>query len=344
LATSSPCPASIGVDIGGENIHRRIGRGLATLGGVVDLLAHLGVDAGDCLLAHAKLLEPFAVDLDRIALLPALQLTLRPVLGGIGARMATMAIGQTFDQRRPLACTGLRKGFLRLAIDRVSVVAVDDDFLKAVGRGAIAGRRRHRRHVTNRRVFHVEIVLTDEHHRQLPDGREVQRLVEGADVRRAIAEEADRDVLVALVLRAPGSAAGDRQMRADDGVGAHHAMFGGGEVHRAALAAHQAVVALHQFAEHFFDRDAARQCVRMTSICAERQVTLLHRASKTRRDGFLAERQVAGALHQVLQEEIVGALLGFTNDDLSPIELETLLLADVVVKIGGRHEGPKRLQ
>src|SRR2546430_6215889 len=51
----------------------------------------------------------------------------------------------------------------------------------------------------------------------------------------------------------------DRQMRADDRVRAHHAVFGGGKMHGAALAAHQAVVALHQFAQHLLHRYAARE-------------------------------------------------------------------------------------
>ena len=93
--------------------------------------------------------------------------------------------------------------------------------------------------------------------------------MEGADIGGAVAEEADRDVLLPLVLRAPGRAAGDRQMRADDGVGAHHAVLDRGQMHRAALAAHQAVVALHQFAQHLRDRHAARQRVGVAAIGAE---------------------------------------------------------------------------
>ena len=42
-----PCPASIGIDIGGEDIERRVRRGLAGLGRVIDFLAHAGVDVRD---------------------------------------------------------------------------------------------------------------------------------------------------------------------------------------------------------------------------------------------------------------------------------------------------------
>src|SRR5262245_57165463 len=112
----------------------------------------------------------------------------------------------------------------------------------------------NRRHVADRGIFHVKVVLADEDHRQLPYRREVQSLVEGADIGGAVAEEADRHVAVALVLRAQRRSAGDRQMRADDGIGAEHAVFGGGEMHGAALAAHEAVVALHQLAQHLLEK------------------------------------------------------------------------------------------
>jgi len=39
-----------------------------------------------------------------------------------------------------------------------------------------------RRHFGRAGVLHPEVVLTDEDHRQLPDGGEVERFVERADV------------------------------------------------------------------------------------------------------------------------------------------------------------------
>ena len=40
---------------------------------------------------------------------------------------------------------------------------------------------------------------------------------------------------------------------------------------------------------------------------------------------------MAGAFDQVLQEQIIGALLAVANLDLQPIELQPLLKANVVV-------------
>ena len=138
--------------------------------------------------------------------------------------------------------------------------------------------------------------------------------------------------LCAEILRAPRGAVGDAEMRADDGVGAHHAVLDRGQVHRAALAAHQPAVALHQLAEHLLHRRAARERVRVAAIGAEGEVAGLHRDGEAGGDRLLAERQMARALDQVLQEEIVGALLAVADLDLQPLELEPRLLADVVVR------------
>ena len=121
-------------------------------------------------------------------------------------------------------------------------------------------------------------------------------------------------------------------MRADDGVGAHDAVLDRGQMHRAALAAHQPVVALHQLAQHLLDRNAARQRMGMPAIGAKAQVAFDHGAGKAGGHRLLAERQMAGALDQVLQEQIEGALLRLTDRHLRPVQLQALVLADIVVQ------------
>ncbi len=290
-------------------------------------------------LADTELFEPLAIELDRIALLPLFQLALGPVFGRVGARVAAVPIGHAFDQRRPAARARLVVGGNGSAVDHVGVVAVDHDARQPVARGAVGGRMRHGRDVADRRIFHIEIVLAHEDHRQLPHRGEIERLVEGADVGGAVAEEAHRHVLLTLVLRAPRGAAGDRQMRADDGVGAHDAVIDRGQVHRAALAAHQAIVALHQFAQNLLDRHAASERVGVAAIGAERQVARLHRGGKAGGDRLLAERKVARALDQVLQEKIERALLGLADLDLHAIHAKPRFLADIVIE--GRRRGQR---
>ena len=108
-------------------------------------------------------------------------------------------------------------------------------------------------------------------------------------------------------------------------------MLDRGQMHRAALAAHQADVAQHQLAEHALHRGAASERVRVAAVGAERLVALAHRDAEARRDRLLAERQMARALDHVLQEEIERALLAIANFDLEAEQLQTAVEADVVV-------------
>ena len=43
---------------------------------------------------------------------------------------------------------------------------------------------------------------------------------------------------------------------------------------------------------------------------------------------------MACSLDQVLQEQVIGALLGFTDHDLAPVQFEPFLLADIVIQSG----------
>ncbi len=129
-----------------------------------------------------------------------------------------MPIRETFDQRRPLACAGFFKRGLRGPVNDIGVVTVDQDALEPVCGSTIGCRLRNRSHVADGRVFHIEIVFADEYHRKFPHRGEIERFMERTDIRRAVAEEADRDVLVAFVLRAPRSTARDGKMRTDDGI------------------------------------------------------------------------------------------------------------------------------
>ena len=107
-------------------------------------------------------------------------------------------------------------------------------------------------------------------------------------------------------------------------------------MHRAAFAAHQPIIPLHQLAQHLLDRDAARQRMSMAAIGAETQVAFDHGLGKAGGDRLLSEREMAGALDQVLQEQIVGALFRFAQAHLRAIQSQALGLADIVVQAGAR--------
>src|SRR5262249_59548137 len=94
--------------------------GLALLGRLVDPPLHVALDGRDHLIGDAELLEPLAVGLDRVALLPLLELALGAILRRVGARMPAVAVGDAFDQRRPAAGARLPIGRPRRGVERVA--------------------------------------------------------------------------------------------------------------------------------------------------------------------------------------------------------------------------------
>ena len=79
-------------------------------------------------------------------------------------------------------------------------------------------------------------------------------------------------------------------MSPDNRVGPEHVVLDRGQMHRAALAAHQADVPQHQLAEHSLHRRAASERMRVAAIGAERLVALAHRDAEAGRDGLLPDR------------------------------------------------------
>jgi len=86
------------------------------------------------------------------------------------------------------------------------------------------------------RGLRVMVVLADEDGRHRPQLREVQRLVERADVRRPVAEERDRHARLAAHLEGEGGADDPRQATPDDRVRAQIPALHVIEVHGAAVA------------------------------------------------------------------------------------------------------------
>jgi hypothetical protein len=104
------------------------------------------------------------------------------------------------------------------------------------------------------------------------------------------------------------------------------------EMHGAALAAHQAVVALHQLTQDLLHRDAARQRVRVAAIRAEGQISFLHRFGKAGGNRLLSKGQMARSLDKILEKQIVCSLLRLADTNLRAIHGEALGLADVVIQ------------
>ena len=151
----------------------------------------------------------------RVALHPELDLVLRSVARGIVARgVRADAVGEGLDVRRAAARAGPRDGVRDGVVEREDVVAVDADRRDAVGaaldREGGRGRLPARRHA-DRPV----VVLADDHAGHAVHARERHRGVEVGLARRAVADEAEGDDLVALELGGPRGADGLRELRAE---------------------------------------------------------------------------------------------------------------------------------
>src|SRR5579859_1538924 len=148
----------------------------------------------------------------------------------------------------------------------VDVVAVDEDTLESVAAGSVGGWMLDRRDALDRRVFHVLVVFAHEDDRKPPYHGEIEGFVEGSDVGRAVAEEADGDLAGAPYLGRPCRPDRDRQMRPDDGIRAEGAMLDAREVHRPALTAHHPPGPAHQLGHEGPHRGAPGEHVVMPTI------------------------------------------------------------------------------
>ena len=134
-----------------------------------------------------------------------------------------MAIGLELKDRGALTGAGAGNGARCGLIDGHNVVAVDDLAGDAVHLGAAGGHVLLAAGQLDGGVGGEEVVFADIDDRELPQTHGVHRLVVGALVRRAVAEEADDHVRLLLHLEGQRSARRDGQVAADDGVGGHGA-------------------------------------------------------------------------------------------------------------------------
>ena len=155
----------------------------------------------------------------------------------------------------------------------------------------------------------VVVVLADEDRRQLPQLREVERLVERPDVRRAVAEVRDGDARLAAHLERERRAGDHRQAAADDGVRTEVAALDVVEVHRAAVAARDAFHLPVELRHQRVGMGAAREGVPVGTVRRREHVPLRHRARHADGHRFLADRHVQEARQLARAELLLDLLL-----------------------------------
>src|SRR5690606_29088454 len=87
-----PCGTSVGPDVLEGDLLVRRRRVASLLGRLVDLLLRFGFDRDERILADAEVEQPLPVTRNRILREPLLDFVVRPVLAGIGAGVAAVAV------------------------------------------------------------------------------------------------------------------------------------------------------------------------------------------------------------------------------------------------------------
>ena len=185
--------------------------------------------------------------------------------------MGPGAVGSAFEQGRSVACSGAADGLAGGLVDGQHVVAVEVDAGHSVARAAV-GHAGVARGVSEGHLGRVLVVLADEEDRQLPDAGHVEPFVEGAVVDGSIAEKRDGHAIALQQHEAVSGAGRLEDAGPDDAAGAHHADFGGEEMHAAAASLRAAGGAAEELGEQLARREPLGQGMAVTAVRAEDDV------------------------------------------------------------------------
>jgi hypothetical protein len=232
-------------------------------------------------------------------------------------------VGLELEQRRPVAAAAAVDGAPHRAYDRQKVVAVDDVARHAVAEAAVGQVQAGVLLVRGRREAPL-VVLDHEDDRQLPDGRQVERLVEVALARRAVARERRGHALLAAQLRRERQAARDRQHRAEVADHPDDAVLERAEVERAVAAAREAVRPAQQLAEEARQRKPAAREDAEVPVHRQHVVASIERCHDTRGDRLLPDAREPLAEPPLAQQH-VHLLLDHPRQQQAAVELAQLI-------------------
>ncbi|MNG92340.1 hypothetical protein D3C79_512720 [compost metagenome] len=205
--------------------------------------------------------------------------------------MAVVAAELDLDQRRALPGACAFDGSTGGLVHGKEVETVDGDTGhaepgRAVG-DMVAGNRPGRGG-----GFGVAVVLGHEDARQVHDRGHVHGFEHGAFVGSAIAEEGHRHIVVALDLGSQPGPGYKRCTGPDDAVGAEHAFFQVGDMHRTALATAHAGLLAVDFGHHAVHIHALGDAVAMTAVGRGDAVAVAQVGHDPGGGGFFAGIQV----------------------------------------------------
>ena len=239
--------------------------------------------------------------------------------------MAVVAHQLDVQHARPFAIARPLDRLARGVPHLEEVVAVDPARGQAIGLAALDQVARARPGAG--RGFGVAVVLEHEDRRQVPDLGEVHALERGALIGAAVADEGDRDPAGLQGLGGQRRAADQGRAAADDAVRAHHALGQIGDVHRAALAAAQAVLAAEDLGHHGLGIAALGDAVAMAAVGGRDAVLVVQVHADTDARCLLAGVQMDETRNVAGREFLVNGVLELANQAHLLIRLEQLLTA-----------------
>src|SRR4051794_31901602 len=185
LLVSAQSAGDVGPQLGGIGL-RVVGR---EFGGLVDDLADLGVDRLEDFLARPLGGERAGAHLlDRVVLgAHLLDLLAGPIFGGIGHRVAAVAVGLHFQDIGSIAFAAPLDGPIACRLDGAHVHAVDL-LARNVERGAALGKVGLRGGAVDRGAHGITVVLDNVHDRQFPQLGHVEAFVDLPLIGGAVAE------------------------------------------------------------------------------------------------------------------------------------------------------------
>ena len=256
-------------------------------------------------------------------------------------------VDERLDERRPLARAGALDRRADRLVDRERIAAVHRDaghaerlrlHCERLARGGV------RVLLVAARVHVVVVVLHHEHDRELPERRDVQRLVECALLRGAVAEEAEHDLALAADLGGPGRAGRVRDPLADDPGGPEEAALRVDQVHRAAVAAAEPVLAAVDLGHHRLRVGAERDRVAVTAVRRQHLVVGVQRRQRAddRRLGPVGEVRVAADHAGVLLERALHPLLELADAQHLREHPDKPVFVEAVVRHRGSFRGLAR--
>src|SRR5579862_108968 len=280
---------SSGIDVLQRVLGLWVGAVLRELDRRLDDLAHL---VSERLPFRVRDAEASAQPGDRIALGSLLAVLLRAIHLGVTDVVPVHARRFDVEEDRSLAGASALERLARELEDLLHVLAVDLDRTHVVSESPLRHVVVDRRVLPARRRLGPLVVLAHEHRPRLPELGKVERLVERARVRRAVAEERDRDARLVAQLEREARADDRRDAARNDRVRAEVAALDVVEVHRAAVAVRAALELAVELRHQRIRVRAARQGVRVRPMGGGEHVAVLHRVADADRDCLLPDRDM----------------------------------------------------